>query len=340
VGNSDGSALAMSAEGLINAAPIWQDYMNRVHQGLPAEKFVDPKQIEANKAMLQGKIPGETEVEICQPSGLLANEYCPASKREKKKYRDVHCILYFVNRLDPLGTAPKNPSDDPQFKYWEAGVRAWAEANKYGDVPPTETDALHNPENWPSISITSPSSGDTITSGLFSVAVSVTGKNPVKEVVYSIDGQKVAAAIQDPFSAQIVLPAGLSNGFHSLSATVYDNIDNKAETNIDLNFKVTNVKPSISLLSPASGTTVAAGGSLLVSAHAQGSVVIARVEFFVQDPSGSVSSLGGDTSPDEAGNYGLAWSVGETKGTYYLFGQVQDEIGNTAQSSKAAVTVN
>src|SRR5690606_1861921 len=159
-----------SAEGLINAAPIWQKYMNRVHEGLPVEDFTAPQTIESNKPILQGRISGETEVEICQPSGLLANEYCPASKREKKKFRDAHCILYYVNRLDPMGDRPRNPKDDPQFKNWEDGVRAWAESSDYGGIPPTETDTMHNPENWPSISITSPGSGDTITSGIFSAS--------------------------------------------------------------------------------------------------------------------------------------------------------------------------
>lgn len=340
VGNSNGSALTMSAEGLINAAPIWQKYMNRVHDGLPVEDFVEPQTIESNKPMLQGKISGETEVEICRPSGLLANEYCPASKREKKKFRDAHCILYSVNRLDPMGDRLKNPKDDPQFQNWEAGVRAWAEASGYGGIPPTETDTMHNPENWPSISITSPGSGETITSGVFSVSVNVSGKNGVKEVIYTVDGKKVGSSTKSPFGTSLVLPAGITNGFHTLSATAYDAADNKADTNIDLNFKVTNVKPTISMVSPASGTTVAAGGNVLASAKASGSTAITRVEFFAQGPDGSVSAFGADSSPDDSGNYGLSWTAGSTKGKYYLFAQVQDEAGNTAQSGKVTVTVN
>ncbi len=340
VGNSNGSALAMSAEGLINAAPIWQKYMNRVHEGLPVEEFSEPQTIESNKPILQGRLSGEVEVEICQPSGLLANEYCPAAKREKKKFRDAHCILYYVNRLDPLGDRPKNPKDDPQFKNWEDGVRAWAESSDFGGIPPTETDTLHNPENWPSISITTPSSGATITSGIFSVAVNVSGKNQIKEVVYTLDGKKVGSATKSPFGADLVIPAGLTNGFHTLSATVYDIADNKAETNLDLNFKVTNVKPSVSLMSPGSGTTVSGGGAVLVSAKASGSTPITRVEFFAQKPDGEVSSFGADSSPDGSGLYGMTWTAGSDRGTYYLFAQAQDEAGNTAQSGKAAITVN
>ncbi len=340
VGNSNGSALAASAEGLINAAPIWQKYMNRVHEGLPVEDFSEPKTIESNKPMLQGKISGEIEVEICQPSGLLANEYCPASKREKKKFRDSHCILYYVNRKDPMGDRLKNPKEDPQFQNWEEGVRAWAQSSDYGGIPPTETDTLHNPENWPSISITSPNSGETITSGIFSVTVNASGKNQLKEVIYSVDGKKVGSSTKSPFSASLVLPAGITNGFHTLSATVYDIADNKAETNIDLNFKVTNVKPSVSMLSPGSGTSVSAGAAVLVSAKASGSTPITRVEFFAQSPDGAVTSFGADSSPDGSGTYGMTWTAAGAKGTYYLFAQVQDESGNSAQSGKVSVAVN
>ncbi len=340
VGNSNGSALSMSAEGLINAAPIWQKYMNRIHEGLPVEEFTAPQTIEANKPILQGRISDETEVEICQPSGLLANEYCPASKREKKKFRDAHCILYYVNRLDPMGDRLKNSKDDPQFKNWEDGVRAWAESNDYGGIPPTETDTMHNPENWPSISITSPGNGDTITSGIFSVSVNVSGKNQLKEVVYSIDDRKIGSSTISPFGAELVMPGGITNGFHTLSATVYDIADNKAVANIDLNFKVTNVKPTVSVLTPASGTTVSAGAAILVSVKASGSTPITRVEFFVQSPEGHVSSLGADSSADSSGTYGLTWSTSSTKGTYYLFTQVEDEAGNTAQSEKTSVIIN
>ncbi len=125
-----------------------------------------------------------------------------------------------------------------------------------------------------------------------------------------------------------------------MSATVYDVADNKADTNIDLNFKVTNVKPTVSMASPASGTTVAAGTSVLASARASGSTPITRVEFFAQAPEGAVSSFGADSSADDSGNYGLSWTAGGVKGKYYLFAQVQDEAGNTAQSGKVAVTVN
>jgi len=340
VGNSNGSVMSGNSTGLTLASPLWQEYMNRALEGAPEEKFVDPKPLEANKPILKGQTGSEEEVEICKPSELLANEYCPDSMREKKKFKDVHCILFYLKKDDPLGDRPKNPKDDPQFSSWEGAVRGWAEQSGFGAEPPTETDTLHNPEFWPKISITSPSGGETITSGIFPVSVNASGTNKIKEVVYYVDNSKIVSSTVAPFGGDIVLPSGLTNGFHSLRAVVFDEIDNQAETNIDLNFKVTNIKPEVSMLSPVGGTSLSPGASVVVSAQAQGTPEIARVEFFIQGPGGGVTSLGGDSSTDSSGNYGMSWTAPGTSGTYYLFAKATDDNGNTAQSSKASVTVN
>ncbi|MFC1721865.1 penicillin-binding protein [Patescibacteria group bacterium] len=340
VGNNDGSVMSGNATGLSNASPIWQEYMNRAHEGMPVEEFVKPKPIEAKKPILLGRTAGETEVEICKPSGLLANEYCPESMREKKKFRDVHCILYYVNRLDPNGSVPKKPSEDPQFRSWEGAVRGWAENKEFGAEPPTETDTMHNPEFWPSISITSPTAGTTITSGILPVAANVSGTHKIKEVTYLVDGKKVGSSSNSPFGAELVIPSGITNGFHKLTAIVYDEIDNKAETNIDLNFKVTNIKPTVNMVSPTSGNPTPPGSAVIVSANAQGTPEIERVEFFVQGPDGNVTSLGGDSSADEGNIYGMSWNAASTPGTYYLFAKATDSNDNIAQSSKVSVTIN
>jgi len=338
VGNNDGSVMSGNATGLTNASPIWQEYMNRVHEGIPVEDFVKPKPIEAKKAILLGRTAEEVEVEICKPSELLANEYCPDSMREKKKFRDVHSILYYVNREDPNGPAPRNPAEDPQFNSWEGAVRGWANNEEFGAEPPTETDTMHNPEFWPSISISSPSSGTKITSGIFDVSVNVSGSYNIKEVIYKIDGKKVSAVSSSPFGTKIVLPAGTTNGFHTLTAVVYDEIDNQAETNVDINVKASNVKPTVSMVSPASGTTASPGSSVIVSASAQGTPEISRVEFFVKIVGGTSYSLGGDSSPDSNGNYGMTWNP-ETTGTFQVYAKATDSNGNTAQSGTVSVDV-
>jgi hypothetical protein len=57
--------------------------------------------------------------------------------------------LYWVDKEDPRGPAPKNPSADPQFNLWNPSVLAWWEKNKamYGVTTesdlPNEYDTVH-----------------------------------------------------------------------------------------------------------------------------------------------------------------------------------------------------
>lgn len=36
-----------------------------------------------------------------------------------------HSLLYWTDKNNPQGQRPVNPAQDPQFDYWEYGVRAW-----------------------------------------------------------------------------------------------------------------------------------------------------------------------------------------------------------------------
>jgi len=40
-------------------------------------------------------------------------------------YNNIHSILHFVNKNDPLGGYPANPANDPQYENWEYGVQKW-----------------------------------------------------------------------------------------------------------------------------------------------------------------------------------------------------------------------
>jgi 1A family penicillin-binding protein len=67
VGNSDNSPMSQIAGGG-GAAPIWHQFMEAAHEGLPVRDFVRP--------------PGVVEYEICSDSGARPTEYCPQRKVE------------------------------------------------------------------------------------------------------------------------------------------------------------------------------------------------------------------------------------------------------------------
>ncbi|MBM3256323.1 MAG: PBP1A family penicillin-binding protein [Candidatus Moranbacteria bacterium] len=148
-GNNNSSPTRMG-EGVYTAGPIWNEYMRRVLETLPKEEFPSPPEIKKpDKMMMNGKIGEEVEVKIDEKTGLLAKDDCPKKCTKKKIFSNAHCILYYVDRLDPLGQIPKNPEIDPQFKYWEEGVQRYyagkdddkknkKDKDKVNTAPPTE----------------------------------------------------------------------------------------------------------------------------------------------------------------------------------------------------------
>jgi len=141
-GNNDNSPLAQGADGVYVAAPIWRKFLDEVLKNYSVENFPKYEKEETGKPILDGTIDFTDKVEVCKISKkeyCLANDNCPDSKKDKKTYFVGHNILYYVNKDDPRGDAPKRPEDDPQYKNWEKAVQKWAEDQKdYKDSPPED----------------------------------------------------------------------------------------------------------------------------------------------------------------------------------------------------------
>ncbi|MFA5877910.1 MAG: PBP1A family penicillin-binding protein [Candidatus Staskawiczbacteria bacterium] len=95
-GNNDSSPINKKT-GMGLAAPIWRKIMEKLVVENPTENFTKPAPTFPDKPVLRGEsIPGEN-----------------------------HDILYYVDRNNPLGPAPIDPSADPQYIMWERGVENW-----------------------------------------------------------------------------------------------------------------------------------------------------------------------------------------------------------------------
>ena len=91
------------AGSILAAVPIWHEFMVKALENQPIEFFNKPEPVLQSKIMLNG--------EYISPEG-------------------IHCILYYVDKNDPLGPPPTNPENDPQFLNWELPVRLWQEQIK------------------------------------------------------------------------------------------------------------------------------------------------------------------------------------------------------------------
>lgn len=102
-GNNNNVPMQRSGGSILAAVPIWSAFMSEALAKFPVETFTKPEHVSVPKPMLDGN--------------YLSNG-------------EVHSILHYVDRADPTGPIPGNPSQDPQYGLWEAPVRMWALQNR------------------------------------------------------------------------------------------------------------------------------------------------------------------------------------------------------------------
>lgn len=262
VGNTDGSDMNRGADGSIVAAPIWNGFFSRALVGQPAESFTNPEIPVTGKAILDGQIPGQTVV-IDKASGKLATEYTPASFRETKTFAEYHDILFYVDKDNPTGDIPEDPTKDPMFTPWETAVQTWLAAKELetgikieqGTVP-TESDDLHIPKNFPTVTIESPSKNQSVDSWEISVAVNADAPRGVRRVEFYIDGYYLGSDSQLPYEKTLSIPNTIERGYHTLKAVAYDDIDNTGSNSVGIKIDSDPSTNEFSIIDPVNGQTI------------------------------------------------------------------------------------
>ena len=130
VGNNDNSAMGGGLSGLI-VTPMWREFIDIALKKLPEESFAQPT---INKVGVKPIIRGE----YIDTSALFEQLQEGNEIDISSVYSNIHNILHFVNRNDPLGPAPSNPRSDDHYDNWEYGVQAWKIAT-YGVPQPNNS---------------------------------------------------------------------------------------------------------------------------------------------------------------------------------------------------------
>jgi penicillin-binding protein 1C len=260
VGNNDSTAMN-KAGGSIGAGPIWNGFMKRAFENKPIETFTTPEIKTTGKAVLDGHT-SSTSVVVDRASGKLTTEFTPDSFREERTYAQYHSILHYVDRNNPLGSAPEHPEDDPMYVPWEEGVRKWIEkrAQETGktilnETPPTEKDDLHIPANFPSVRVTNPDNNDSINHS-FEFSAYAEAPRGIARVEFYIDGQYLGSDSHDPFKLNAALPSSISRGAHTLKAIAYDDIDNAGSDTVSVRVESDASDAAFEILDPENGQTV------------------------------------------------------------------------------------
>ncbi|MFA5392610.1 MAG: transglycosylase domain-containing protein [Candidatus Paceibacterota bacterium] len=132
-GNNDRTPVAPSgAPGAMVAAPCWHEFMEKAFEFYLPGQFTKPLPYNVSqipKPMVNGQY-------------LINREYKNINTEEIKTIKEIHNILYYIDKNNILGPDPINPNNDPQFQIWELPVLLWAQQN----IPNFNQEYNINPE--------------------------------------------------------------------------------------------------------------------------------------------------------------------------------------------------
>ncbi|MHA1747460.1 MAG: transglycosylase domain-containing protein [Promethearchaeota archaeon] len=242
-GNNDNSPMEKKIAGFI-IAPLWNAFFKEVFKQLPVEEFPKPELKNTKKPILNGEWMGNITYLIDSISGKLATEFTPLELIEEKVLVQVHNILYWIDKNDPLGESPKDPSKDPQFNLWEKPVRDWVKNQRIKeqsiDDIPKEYDDVHKPEYQPKITIISPNVTTTYSiDERMVVRLSYESRFPLKQVDFFLNNSYLGSSTEPPFQFSFI-PNNtylIKNNQDKLRVIAYDEVGNKSEVGLVVRFR-------------------------------------------------------------------------------------------------------
>ncbi len=238
-GNNDNSPMEKKVAGMI-IAPMWRAFMDTVLPNMPVEQFPTPPQTDQNlKPVLRGLWQGNETYFIDKISGKLATDLTPPETRVEKSVTNIHSLLFWVDKNNPLGPALANPNDDMQYSHWEYSVQKWLLSNPITpSTKPTQTDDVHTVANLPQITFLAPTENTIYNKDQrMTPIVSVVSKYAPAKADFYLNGQYLGTSKNVPFNISFV-PSETNNLKpinNELKVIVSDTVYNKAEKTILFN---------------------------------------------------------------------------------------------------------
>jgi len=189
----------------------------------------------------------------------------------------------------------------------------------------------------PTVSITSPSNGQTV-SATVTVTANASDNVGVAGVQFVLDnGTNIGAEdTSAPYSVSWNT-TGAANGSHTLTAVARDAAGNRT-TSAQVTVTVANAPPvdttppTVSITSPSNGQTVSA--TVTVTANASDNVGVAGVQFVLDNG----TNIGAE---DTSAPYSVSWNTtGTPNGSHTLTAVARDAAGNRTTSAQVTVTVS
>ena len=186
----------------------------------------------------------------------------------------------------------------------------------------------------PVVAFTKPLNGATLPTGATSCAVNATDADGIAKLEWYLDGRLINTELKSPYDTCM---ANLTAGTHVLKAVATDSKGNKGEAQITVTAGSTggtNTPPSVSLTSPAAGTTL--NGTGTYQATATDNVAVAKVDVYLI--SGTTQKL--VDSKNAAPYSGSISTAGVPNGPATLRAIATDNVGATAQVDRSVTVQN
>jgi len=208
VGNNDN--IPMKKGGAALAGPIWNGVMTEAIKTTPAEFFEKPEPIdETLPPLTRGLWQGGETFSIDTVSGGLATEFTPSELKKEILITNVHSILYWIDKNNPLTLKTTNSNSDSQFENWEYGVRNWWEGNKYkypiitSANKPSYYDNVHTESSKPVFNITGIKNTPYQKNETITILINPTSQNVIKKIDVFVNSKYITSLKTYPFSTSI-----------------------------------------------------------------------------------------------------------------------------------------
>lgn len=322
-GGNDNSSTALASVDPRLAASLWHAIIQYASQGLQAAGWETPT--------------GISQVEVCDPSGLLATQACPNLVNEvflsdnvptnvDSLYRTFE-INRETGRLATVFT-PVDKVEEKTFLVAPPEARSWAEMTGL-PVPPTLYDAIQAPVSLPDTHITSPGLFSTI-HGQVTIRGTAAGSDFLSYQLQVGQGLNPKNWVQvgDQVSTLIIeAPLGVwdtqkqPDGLYAVRLLVVHK-DQHVETAV-IQVTLDNTPPVVSVVYPTQGQAIhySADFSLVLKAQTSDAVGLDRLEWWVDGQKiGSLSQA----------PFNLLWEG--QPGQHQLVIKAYDRAGNQAGS--------
>lgn len=244
-GKNDNTPMSHNLSGLI-ISPLWGAFMSEINDTIPKEYFKKPDPTPSDlKPVLRGIWKGGTSYKIDTVSRKVATPATPPELQEEVPIPSVHSILHWVDKTNPRGPIPQDPTKDSQYESWEYGVRKWfVEWQKSNPgfvettnmVMPIGSDDIHTAANSPKVTISSPLPDATFNShGRININLTISNVYAIKKTELYINDRYISSTEQNPQTVSFVpQDIGVQQGVNIVKVVVYDSVLNVGQATQNL----------------------------------------------------------------------------------------------------------